>query len=95
MATVTIGLSVLWRAHGEIKQIECTINPHPAGFELRVERGLEREVFWSSLSASLPEALKVSSMIRQRLTTHGWTLIDAAGEQSLQQQVARHKWSAA
>lgn len=90
------GLSVLWRAHGEMKQIECTITPHPAGFELRVERGLEREVFWSSLSASLPEALKVSSVIRQRLTTHGWTLIDADGERSLEQQVARRqKMSAA
>jgi hypothetical protein len=92
---VNTGLSVLWRAHGEIKQIECTINPHPAGFELRVERGSEREVFWSSLSVSLPEALKVSSMIRQRLTTHGWTLIDADGERSLQQQVLRSRTSAA
>jgi hypothetical protein len=93
---VNTGLSVLWRAHGQMKQIECTITPHPAGFELRVERGSEREVFWSSLSASLPDALKVSSIIRQRLTTHGWTLIDADGERSLEQQVARrHKMPAA
>lgn len=89
------GLSVLWRAHGEVKQIQCILDPHPGGFELRVERGWEREVFWSSLSATLPEALKVSVTIRQRLTTHGWTLIDADGERSLRQQVARSGKSAA
>ena len=89
------GLSVLWRAHGEVKQIQCILDPQPGGFELRVERGQEREVFWSSMSASLPAALKVSASIRQRLTTNGWTLIDADGERSLRVQVARSKRSAA
>jgi hypothetical protein len=89
MNVPAVDVSVLWRIHGAVKDIECTLAPHPAGLELRIERGDERELFWRTVVLSRREALNVSTTVRERLLTSGWSLIDAEGEHSLRVQVTR------
>ena len=84
----TASLSVLWRIHGEWKDVACTLSPHRSGFEIRVERGAEREVFFRHIALSASEALTVSTILREQLVAHGWPLIDSDGERRLSSQLA-------
>lgn len=76
-------ISVLW-CLGGAKDVECVLYEDSRGFALTVERGEERERFWTFSAATAHDVVSVSRALRHRLTKSGWTLRHARGEQELE-----------
>ena len=77
-------ITVLWRLAGQSKDVECVVYQEPARFLLQVERGEEREVFWTFPATTTREVRILSAGIRSRLVTKGWRLVHADGEEALE-----------
>jgi len=88
-APVLARTSVLWCLGGLTKDVECVLHEDASGFALTVERGEERERFWTFSAATPHEVVSVSRTLRHRLTRHGWTLRHARGEQELERRGLR------
>jgi hypothetical protein len=77
----------LWRL-AALRDVECVLTTHPAGFQLRVLRGPESEFIWTHVITTLRDAAPAAALMRERLQRNGWVLIDCAGEQLLKQELS-------
>ena len=76
-------ITVLWCLSGLSKDIECVLFQDGPRLIVTVERGLEHERFWTFPTSTIRDVLVLSTSLRSRLLTKGWTLVHAEGEERL------------
>ena len=76
-------ITVLWCLSGLSKDIECVLFQDGPRLVVTVERGMEHERFWTFPTSTIRDVLVLSTSLRNRLVSKGWTLVHAEGEERL------------